>query len=299
LPTITFAEAWRAYRRAETRLPKKPPPVRPQRIESVAAIAERFDLFVLDAWGVLNIGNEPIASARAAVAELRRRGKRLVVLSNDGTREPEQSAARHRARGFDIRDDEVIAGVSLLPDTLAQLAPAPPVGLIAELPAPYPRLTACMTLLGDDPAGYDAVSAFVFLGSHHWSETRQAMLLASLRRRPRPLIVGNPDIVSPKPEVMAAEPGYYAHRIADTTGLAPIFCGKPEAAIYARLAALHLEVPAKRVLCIGDTLHTDVLGARAAGYAALLVEDGFCRGQDALALAEDCGIWPDFIAPRL
>jgi HAD superfamily hydrolase (TIGR01450 family) len=299
LPYITFAEAWREYRRAEARLPAKPPPVRPQRIDEVAAIAERFDLFVLDAWGVLNIGNEPIASAREAVTRLRRMGKRLVVLSNDATREPQQSAARHRARGFDIRDGEVIAGVSLLPETLARLAPPPPVGLIAETPAPYPALTAGMTLLGDDPGPYDDVSAFVFLASDQWSEARHALLQASLARRERPLIVGNPDIVSPEPGAMAAEPGYYAHRIADATGIAPLFCGKPEPAIYARVAALHPEIPPQRVLCIGDTLHTDILGGRAAGHAALLVEDGFCRGQDAAALAADCDIWPDFIAPRL
>ena len=299
MATITFAEAWREYRRAEVRLPAKPPPRRPRRIDSVAAIAERFDLFVLDAWGVLNIGNAPIASARDAVAELRRLGKPLLVLSNDGTREPAAAASRHRARGFDIRDSEVVAGLSLLPETLARLAPAASVGLIAETPLPYPGLTAGMTLLGDDAEAYDAVSAFVFLASDHWSEARQALLQTSLARRKRPLIVGNPDIVSPEPGAMAAEPGYYAHRIADVTGLLPLFCGKPEPAIYARVAALHRDIPPQRVLCIGDTLHTDILGGRAAGHATLLVEDGFCRGQDALALAADSGIWPDFIAPRL
>ena len=38
---------------------------------------------------------------------------------------------------------------------------------------------------------------------------------------------------------------------------------------------------------------------RAAGCATLLIEDGFMRGVDALALARESGIWPDFIAPRL
>ena len=36
-----------------------------------------------------------------------------------------------------------------------------------------------------------------------------------------------------------------------------------------------------------------------AGYRTLLVEDGFCRGRDAMALCRESGIWPDFIAPRL
>jgi ribonucleotide monophosphatase NagD (HAD superfamily) len=52
------------------------------------------------------------------------------------------------------------------------------------------------------------------------------------------------------------------------------------------------------VLCVGDTLHTDILGGRSAGHRTLLVEDGFCAGVDGAALAAECGIWPDFIAAR-
>lgn len=297
--SLTFAEAWRAYRRAEPRLPPKPTPVTPVRIEAADEIADGFDLVLLDAWGVLNIGDTPIPGAAAAVARLRQRGKRLLVLSNDGTREPEAAAARHRRRGFDFTAAEILPGIALLPDLLARLAPAAPVGLIADPPAPYPALTAAMLPLGDDAGDYDRVSAFLFLSSDRWTEARQALLQASLERRPRPLIVGNPDIVSPEPGAMALEPGLFAHRLAAAAGIDPIFCGKPFAPIYERVRARFPDIAPERVLCVGDTLHTDILGGRAAGFRALLVEDGFCRGQGALALAGECGIWPDFIAPRL
>ncbi|HUH83534.1 MAG TPA: hypothetical protein VLX85_02935 [Stellaceae bacterium] len=121
MPYLTFADAWQAYRRAEPRLPPKPPPVTMQRIGGVAGIADRFDLVVLDAWGVLNIGTEPIAGAAAAVAALRALGKRLLVLSNDGTREPASAAARHRSRGLDFAADEIIVGIELLPGLLPGL----------------------------------------------------------------------------------------------------------------------------------------------------------------------------------
>lgn len=299
MPTIAFDEAWREYRRAEHRLPAKPSPVAPQRIGGIDAIADRFDLVVLDAWGVLNIGTEPIAGASAAVAALRALGKRLLVLSNDGTREPSAAAARHRARGFDFSPDEIVVGIELLPDVLAGLATAGPLGLIGDPPAPFPALTDAMLPLGDDRAAYDRVGGVVFLSSDGWSEARQSLLEQSLARRPRPLVIGNPDIVSPEPGAMAAEPGYYAHRLADATGIAPIFCGKPFPPIYARVRLRHPDIAPERVLCVGDTLHTDILGGRAAGHRALLIEDGFCRGRDALALAADCDIWPDLIAPRL
>lgn len=299
MPSLTFAEAWRCYRRAEPRLPAKPAPVAPRRIAGVAEIAGDFDLIVLDAWGVLNLGDAAIPTAAGAVAALREAGKRLLVLSNDGTSRGAEAAARHRGRGIAIADDEIVAGIDLLPEVIGALAPAAPLGIIADEPAPFPALSNTLLPLAEDPSAYDGVGAILFLSSDGWNRRRQRLLETSLKAHPRPLIVGNPDIASPEGGGMAAEPGYFSHTVADRTGLMPIFCGKPFAPIYARVAALHPDIAPERVLCVGDTLHTDILGGRAAGYRALLVEDGFCRGRDGLALAAESGIWPDFVAPRL
>lgn len=299
MPTLSFAAAWAAYRRAEPRLPPKPPPVQPRRIGGIAEIVDRFDLALLDAWGVLNIGDQAIAGAREAVAMLRRAGKRLMVLSNSGSYDPQVSIARHNRRGFDFTVAELVTGLDLLRDALAGLGPPARFGLIADPPAPYAPLTGPMLRLADDPADYERVSGFAFLSSDHWSEPRQSLLEASLAERPRPLIIGNPDIVSPEPDRMNAEPGYYGHRIAQSTPAKPIFLGKPFAAIYRRALRRHAGIPPQRILCVGDTLHTDVLGGRAAGFCTLLVENGFCAGRDGVALAAECGIWPDFVAPSL
>jgi glycerol 3-phosphatase-2 len=299
LPFLDFDLAWRAYLDAAPRLPAVPAPVVPRRIAAVAEIAEDFDLIVLDAWGVLNLGDAVIPTAPAAVADLRRRGKRLTVLSNDGGSDKAMSVAKHRRRGFDFAASEIIAGLDLLEEALADLPPLERLGLIADDPLPYPDLIDRMTRLADRAADYDAVEGFVFLSSDTWSEARQKLLRASLARRARPLVVGNPDIVSPSPDEITIEPGYYAHRLAAELAIAPAFLGKPYAAIYRRLAERHPDVAPERVLCVGDTPQTDILGGRAAGYRTLLVEDGFCRGRDALALCRESGIWPDFIAPRL
>lgn len=297
MPLITFEDAWRAYRRAEIRLPPKPAVAPPLRVPDVRAIADRFDLVILDAWGVLNLGDVPIPRALAAVGELRAAGMPLRVLSNDASGEKARAVANHRRRGYDFAAAEIIAGLDLLPQTLAHLALPAPIGLIADPPAPVSALPP-MRALGEDASEYDSVSGFVFLSSDGWSERRQSMLAASLARRPRPLIVCNPDIASPGGERLNAEPGFYAHRLAEEIGIAPIFCGKPEHDIY-RCALDGIGVAPERVLCVGDTLHTDILGARAAGCRAMLVEGGFLAGRDPLALAAESGIWPDFIAPGL
>jgi glycerol 3-phosphatase-2 len=298
LPLLDFDSAWRAYLDAAPLLPA-PPPIIPERIAGLAAIADGFDLVVLDAWGVLNLGDAVIATAPEAVATLRRAGKHLLVLSNDGSSDGAMAAARHRRRGFDFAAAEIVVGVDLLLETLAALPPPERLGLIAEDPVPFRAHTAEMRRLGDAGEAYDAVEGFVFLASESWSEARQDLLRASLARRVRPLVIGNPDIVSPAPEGLWAEPGYYGHRLAGELGIAPVFLGKPYPKIYRRLAARHPAIRPERVLCVGDTLHTDILGGRAAGFATLLVETGFCRGRDAIALCRASGIWPDFIAERI
>ncbi len=298
MPSLEFAAAWAEYLAAAPRLPAPPPPVAPRRISGVAEIARDFDLVVLDAWGVLNLGDVPIPTAKPAVDALRAAGKRVLVLSNDGSCDKPMAVAKHRRRGFDFTAEEIIAGVDLIDEHLPHL-PLEQLGLIADDPVPFAELTGRMRRLDTDPGAYDEVEAFLFLSCDHWPEAGQAYLTASLARRPRPLIIGNPDIVSPAAAAIAIEPGFYAHRLAAALGIAPVFLGKPYSAIYRRVAARHPDIAPERILCVGDTPQTDVLGARAAGYRAMLVEDGFCSGRDALTLCRESGIWPDFIAPRL
>ena len=297
--SLTFDEAWREYRRAEPFLPAPPPPVVPRRIGDVTAIAADFDLIALDAWGVLTFGEQAVGTALAAVARQRAIGKRLMVLSNCGSRDAPALAARLRRFGFDFAAEEVVNGLGLVDATLAPLSLAPPLGVIADPPLPLPSLTRAMLPLAEDAAAYDRVSAVVFLSSDGWTAARQELLQASLARRPRPLVVANPDVVSPEPEGYNAEPGYYALRVAAAAGQKLVFCGKPFPAIYEAMRARHPAIVPHRVLCVGDTLHTDILGGRVAGHRTLLIEDGFCRYKDGAALAASCGIWPDFIAPRL
>ena len=299
MPFITFEHAWREYRRSERRLPPKPTAVRPERVAGIGAIREHFDAVILDAWGVLNLGATPIPRALAAVKELRAAGVPLLVLSNDAAADKATAVGNHRRRGYDFSAEEIIAGLDLLPEALATLALEAPPGLIADPPIPMQALTGAMPVLGDDPATYERVPAIAFLSADRWSEPKQDLLRASLAHRSRPLIVCNPDIASPETHLLNAEPGYYAHRIADETGEPPILCGKPDGAIYRKALERLGGIRPERVLCVGDTLHTDVLGARAAGCRAMLVEDGFCAARDALGLAAECGIWPDFVAPGL
>jgi ribonucleotide monophosphatase NagD (HAD superfamily) len=154
-------------------------------------------------------------------------------------------------------------------------------------------------LLADAPQDFAEAEGFLLVGSAGWTERRQALLVEALRHNPRPVLVANPDIVAPRETGFSAEPGHFAHRLADQTGLTPRFFGKPFANIYELAFARLGAVDRDRVLMVGDSLHTDVLGAQAAGIAsALVAEFGFFAEGGAEEAIARCGIAPDFVIDR-
>ena len=296
--TISFAEAWRVYLAAAHRMPAAAPAVTPGRIGGVLEVAADFEVFVLDAYGVMNLGETAIEAARQAFRELRQRGKAVCILTNDAAGDKETIAAGHRGRGFDVAAADIVAGIDLLPAELALHPDFRRFGVVASWTLPFPELLGAMTRLDTDAAAYDAVDGMVFLDSL-WTMEKQRILVDSLRRRRRPLIVCNPDVACPYGHELSAEPGYFLHQVAAETGIEATYLGKPHLGVYEAVAARYPGVPRARMLAVGDTPHTDILGARAAGMRALLVESGFCRGQDSAALCRESGVWPDFMAPHL
>src|SRR5258708_7673067 len=51
-------------------------------VPGIGALADRYDGFILDVWGVLHNGLEPYPGVLDALGRLRAAGKRLCVLSN-------------------------------------------------------------------------------------------------------------------------------------------------------------------------------------------------------------------------
>ncbi|WP_311735014.1 HAD hydrolase-like protein [Alloyangia mangrovi] len=154
-----------------------------------------------------------------------------------------------------------------------------------------------LTFLDDDPAAYAAAEGFLLIGSDGWTETRQRLLEAALRAQPRPVVVGNPDIVAPREAGLSREPGYFAHRLADAAGIAPVFLGKPFAEIFMlALTKIAPRLAPERILMVGDTLHTDILGGRQMGFAtALVTAHGALVGLDPAEAIRRSGIVPDFV----
>ena len=297
---LTAAEALDAYEAVRARLPHAVFPSSPRYGTTLNDIAADYDVFLLDAFGILNVGDTPVPDAPERVAGLQRAGKRVLVLTNSASHPPEAALAKYRQLGFDFAPEDVVssrdalrAGLSGRGDRLWSVM-APRAARIEEL-------GVRAALLGDDPAPYDAADAFILLGTGEWNEARQVRLEAALRERPRPVFVGNPDIVAPREIGLTLEPGHFAHRIADRLGIAPEFYGKPFRNIYElALTRIAADVPRHRILMVGDTLHTDALGGAAIGVrTALVTAFGLFRGEDIDGAIAHSRIVPNHILDRV
>ena len=290
--------AFARYQSLRARLPRAGFPASSERVPSLSALAERFDLFLLDAFGVLNVGEGAIPSAPAAMAALQAAGKRLMVLTNGATLPASAALEKYRRLGFDFSPEDVIASRDALACALADMPLGRQWGAMAARMSRLDALPAECHLLGDDAAVYASVDGFLLLSTVEWPPERTALLQAALAERPRPVLVGNPDIVAPREDGLSVEPGHIGHLLADLRGVAPRFFGKPYGDVYDMALARAGGVAPERVLMVGDTLHTDILGGAAAGVKTALVTDhGLFAGRDVAPFIKESGIVPDYILP--
>ncbi|MEZ5752044.1 MAG: TIGR01459 family HAD-type hydrolase [Paracoccaceae bacterium] len=281
--------AFARYRALDHLMPPKPgfPPFSAP-IGTLEDVFHRYDGFILDAYGVLNKGEDVIPSALERIARMRAAGKRLVILSNAATYTVEAAVQRFARWGFDFTMDEVLTSRQIAAEEMARrpirwAAIAPAGARFDDLPGEVVAL---------DAAALDSAEGFVFLSSQEWDAAQQAQLAEALRARPRPVLVANPDVVAPRETGFSWEPGHFA---ADLPG-EKIWVGKPHRRAF-ELALARLDLPAKRVAMVGDTLHTDILGGKAAGcFTVMIAGHGFFAGVDPQPYIAASGIIPDFIA---
>ena len=296
---MNLAQAFESYERVRHRLPVAKAGASCTRLPDLDALADDMDVFLLDAFGVLNIGETAIAGVPERIAGLQKAGKRVMIVSNAAGFPHAKLMEKYKNLGYDFAPEDVITSRKA---TLHALRNAPPMkwGLMATQSLGRGDIEPFdMVYLAEDPAEYDAAEAFVLLGSAVWTETRQALLEASLRNAPRPVYVGNPDIVAPREDGFSIEPGHFAHRLADQTGVEPQFFGKPFGNIFDLAFAQIDKIDLGRTVMVGDSLHTDILGGQAAGLkTALIAGYGFFAGHDVAGPIATSGIQPDYILQR-
>jgi HAD superfamily hydrolase (TIGR01459 family) len=290
--------AFARYEAIRPRLPVARFPARAEPLASLTEVAEHVDGFLLDAFGVLNVGETAIPGAVARMAGLRARGKRLVVLTNAASYTRDRLLAKYHRLGFDFTADEVVASRDVAAARLERIAPGATWAAISAAGDGFADIPARVIDAVAEPSALDGADAILFLSTARWSAPRQAQLVEALGRRPRPLVIANPDLVAPREGGLTLEPGFFGHALLDEIGADLHWFGKPFAEAFAEgLARTGLDPD--RMAMVGDTLHTDVLGGKAAGCRTVLVTDhGLFAGRDTEPFIAASGIVPDFIVPE-
>lgn len=268
-------------------------------LDNLSDLSHRFDAFLLDAFGVLNIGEQAIPGVQERVSELIAAGKRVLVVSNAASVPLASLVKKYTRLGYPFGPGDIVTSRQSLATALVDARDSL-WGVMGGDIDGLDDLGDLQTVqLLDDEDAYARADGFLLIGSAHWTDDRQTLLEQALAARPRPVLVGNPDIVAPRDTGFSVEPGYFAHRLSKTTDVVPEFFGKPYANIYDLAFARLGPVDRSRVIMVGDSLHTDILGAQAAGVASALIAGyGFFANSDVASAIEASGISPDFVLTR-
>jgi HAD superfamily hydrolase (TIGR01450 family) len=253
----------------------------------ISELLDRYDTFLIDAYGVLNNAGGALPGAADFVRELEARAKRWVVLTNDASRLPATIAARLTGFGVPVRPEQVISAGVLLAPCFAErnlrgrrticLGTEESQQLVREAGGhviePGDRSAPVEVIVAADDAGFEFLDGV--------ERTITAAVQAVDAGVPLELILPNPDFFYPKPAgELGLTSGAIAHIIQQAMDrLRPggprfVELGKPHRAIYDEAIR---RVGPGRALAIGDQLDTDVAGALNAGLDVAFVDGGVGR----------------------
>lgn len=275
-------------------------------LENILSLKDKFDVFIIDIYGVIWDGKQPITGALEHMIELKKAGKTVILLSN-GTERSEKSEISNAKRGFikGVHYDKVVTSGDLAYETFSE----------DERALKYYQLWKPNQALFED-SRYVEVNTpqqadFVYIGVPQIM--RNGQWCDSLTIEPfeeelneifvldLPLICANPDLKAVEKEYVEAviRQGSIARYYEDLGGEVEYF-GKPYPQIY-DYALQDVEAEDERILMVGDTLATDILGANSYGIKTALTATGISlenmqeEGFDSLEeYAEELQIIPDY-----
>ncbi|HEY1885468.1 MAG TPA: TIGR01459 family HAD-type hydrolase [Roseiarcus sp.] len=268
-------------------------------------IASSYKAVFFDQYGVLHDGRNPYPGARAALAALKSRGVKIVVLSNSG-RTGAANAKRMTSLGFEPELYDFLVTSGDVARTLLKC------GRIPALLAPGARCFVISTseddefasALGVVPTAHSDEADLVVIAG---SEADKVSLddyrasLAPAARRGTPCICVNPDKLMLTASGNAPGAGRIAE-IYEELGGPVTWIGKPFPEIYRAAAELSKVQNPRDILCVGDSVEHDIAGANRFGAFAALVRTGILADLSDKELAAEIGrrgVLPDYVIRNL
>ncbi|MFT4725800.1 MAG: HAD superfamily hydrolase (TIGR01459 family) [Granulosicoccus sp.] len=271
-----------------------------QPISNFDNLQDQYELFLFDQFGVLHDGVKAYAGMQSMIAKLKHQGKRIAVISNSGKR-ASVNADRIRKMGFgDELIDQVytsgeVAWLRFKSLVLGQrngslklffLGNGNDRSAFAGLPmeeAELPELADIIVIAG--------------MGPVQRTNEEYEKLLRKAASIDVNAFCTNPDNVSLVGDgSVTMGPGGIASIYRNLGGSCE-YVGKPFPEIYTHILK-DSGIPAHKVVCIGDSVEHDIVGASRAGCHSVLVRTGIheqLTDSELDNLFDQSGVRPNYI----
>jgi 4-nitrophenyl phosphatase len=251
----------------------------------------RVRLVIFDLDGVVYRGTEPIPGASDLVAWLHQRGVAVRFATNNSMVAREGYVERLGGMGISTSVQEIVTSTSATVEHLRRHAPdvrrllvIGADGMRDELLAAGLEVEMARDVRASEPGApldrpYDAVVVGL---DPNCDYARLAVAMSAVAAGAR-LVATNADARYPTPAGFVPGAGAIVAALATATGATPEVIGKPEPAMFRAILEAS-GVSAAEAVVIGDNPASDVIGARRAGCAAILVLTGVADAASAAAL---------------
>jgi HAD superfamily hydrolase (TIGR01459 family) len=283
----------------------KPSQFRVSALSRFVTIASSFKAVFFDQYGVLHDGRKAYPGAKEALAALKSRGVKIVVLSNSG-RTGAANADRMTGLGFGPELFDFLVTSGDVARTLLKHGRFPALLAIGAscFVISSGKDNEFASALGVVPAAHSEEADLVIIAGSQadkMSLDDYRTALAPAARRGTPCMCVNPD----KLMLTAAGNAPGAGRIAEIyeeLGGVVTWVGKPFPEIYRAAAELARVEDPRDVLCVGDSVEHDIAGANRFGAFAALVRTGILADLSDKELAAEIGrhgALPDYVIRNL
>lgn len=237
-------------------------------------LADRYEAFLFDLDGVLYRGEAEVPGAAATIASLREGGKRVVFLTNNSARTPEQVAEKLAGLGIPAGAGDVVTSALATATLLRGRVRA--AFVIGETGLRKALADAGIEVLEGEPEEADAVVVGWDRGVDYGA-LRTASVLVQRGAR---LVATNVDAAYPAPgDELWPGAGAILAAVETTAGAHAEAVGKPGRPLFDAAAEI---AGTRDALVVGDRVETDIAGAEAADLDAAVVFSGAAGPADLL-----------------
>ena len=276
---------------------------------SLASIANKYDGFILDLWGVVHDGTALYPGALECIQSLRAAEKHIIFLSNAPRR---ASSVEAKLTDLGIHSklyDHVLSSGEVARTFLSQPVHGDALGLKYFYMGPEKDADLLDGLHYERT--HDMTEATFILDvdvEYHGQKVEELEpILKEARDLALPMVCVNPDIEVVKQDGTHIWCAGAIARHYQKMGGEVSFFGKPFREVYDTAFTLLDGLRRSAILAVGDNLDTDILGANEAGIDSALVTGGILARElgpkpDPYALRERCerkGTTPTFVIPGL